>query len=50
MIIEEPERNRNHWNIGIVDSLIIGKDGDRRAAKVQTGKSTLERVIQHLYP
>ena len=50
VIIEGPERNRNHWTTGIVDSLIIGKDGVTRAAKVQTGKSTLERAIQQLYP
>ena len=50
VIIEGPERNRNHWTIGIIDSLIIGKDGVSRAAKVQTGKSTLERAIQQLYP
>ena len=34
VIIEGPERNRNHWAIDIVDSLIIGKDGVKRAAKV----------------
>ena len=46
MIIEGPERNKNHWPIGIVYSLIIGKDGVKRAAKVRNGKSTLERAIQ----
>ena len=46
VIIEGPESNRNHWTIDIVDSLIIGKDGVTRAAKVRTGKSTLERAIQ----
>ena len=49
VIIEGPGRNRNHWTIGIVDSLIIRKDGVKRAAKVRTGKSTLERAIQKLY-
>ena len=50
VIIEGHERNRNHWTIGIVDSLNIGKDGVTRAAKIQTGKSTLKRAIQQLYP
>ena len=50
VIIEGPERKRNHWAIGIVDSLIIGKDRVTRATKVRTGKSTLERAIQQLYP
>ena len=50
VIIEGSERNRNHWTIGIVDSLIIGKDGVTRVAKVRTGESTLERAIQQLYP
>ena len=50
VIIEGPERNRNHWTIGIVDSLIIEKDEVTRATTIQTGKSTLERAIQQLYP
>ena len=50
VIIKGPERNRNHWTIGNVDSLIIEKDGVTRAAKIQTGRSTLERAIQQLYP
>ena len=50
VIIEGPERNRNHWTIGIVDSLIVGKDGVTRAAKIRTGRTTLERAIQQLYP
>ena len=50
VIIEGPECNRNHWTISILDSLIIGKYGVTRAAKVRTGKSTLERAIQQLYP
>ena len=38
VIIKGPGRNRNHWTIGIVDSLIIEKDGVTRTAKVRTGK------------
>ena len=50
VIIEGPERNRNHWTISMLDSLIIGKYRVTRAAKVRTRKSTLERAIQQLYP
>ena len=50
VITKGPKRNRNHWTIGIVDSLILGKDGVTKAAKVQSGKSTLEKVIQRSYP
>ena len=50
MIIEGHERKRNHWNIGIVESFIVGRDGITRAAKVRTGESTLEIAIQQLYP
>ena len=50
VIIEGHERNRNHWTIGIVESLIVGRDGVTRAAKVRTRNSTLERAIQQLYP
>ena len=38
MIIEGPESSRNHWSIGILESLIIGKDRVTRAAKVRIGK------------
>ena len=44
------ENYKLHWTIGIVDSLIIGKDGVTRAAKVQSEKSTLERAMQQFYP
>ena len=50
VIIEGHERNRNHWTIGIVESLIVRRDGITRAAKVRTGESTLEIAIQQLYP
>ena len=33
VIFEGPERNRSHWTIDIVDSLIIGKDGVTKAVK-----------------
>ena len=49
VIIKSSERNRNCWPLAVVESLIDGKDGFVRAAKVRTGKSILERAVQHYY-
>ena len=43
-------KNRGRWKIGIIQDLITGRDGIVRGAKLKTGKSTLERAVQHLYP
>ena len=50
VIIKSVERNRNHWPLGIIEKLIVGKDGCIRGPKVRTGKSVIERAIQFLYP
>ena len=50
VIIKEDQRNRNCWKLGIIDKLIVGRDGVVRAAKLRAGKGFLERAIQHLYP
>ena len=50
VIIKSVERNGNHWPLGIIAKLIVGKDGCIRGAKVRTGKSVIERAIQFLYP
>jgi hypothetical protein len=50
VIIKSVERNRNHWPLGIIEKLIVGKDGCIRGAKVRTGKSVIEHAIQFLYP
>ena len=50
MIIKDDERNRNKWKLGIIEELIAGRDGIVRVAKLRTGKATLERAIQQLYP
>ena len=36
--------------MGIVEELITGNDGVVRGARLCTGKSHIERAIQHLYP
>lgn len=50
VIIKSEEKNRAQWKLGVVEDLITGRDGVIRGAKLKTGKSRLERPIQHLYP
>ncbi|KAK3743482.1 hypothetical protein QZH41_013097 [Actinostola sp. cb2023] len=50
VIIKSDEKNRGKWKLGIVDKLIVGKDGVVRGARLRAGKSFMERPIQHLYP
>ena len=50
VIIKDDDRNRNNWKLGIVEDVIAGRDGIVRVAKLRTGKATLERAIQQLYP
>lgn len=47
VIVRGEEKNRGKWKIGIVDRLIIGKDGVVRGAELRVGA---ERAVQHLYP
>ena len=48
--IKSSDRNRNSWPLGIVERLIEGRDGAVRGARLRTGRSHIERPIQHLYP
>ncbi len=50
IVIKGDQKNRGQWSIGIVESLIIGKDGIVRAARIRTRKTRIERAIQLLYP
>lgn len=50
VLIQNDERNRGKWNLGIVVKLIEGRDGVVRAARLRAGKSYLERAIQQLCP
>ena len=50
IIIKSSERNRNSWPLAIVGRLIEGRDGAVRGARLRTGRSHIERPIQHLYP
>jgi hypothetical protein len=50
VIVQDEERNRKKWKLGIVENVIKGRDGVIRGAKVRTAKGNLERAIQQLYP
>ena len=45
---------RSHWKLGVIEQLMVGADGEVRAASVRVSNkgrsSTLCRPIQHLYP
>ena len=50
VLIQDAERNRGKWNMGIVVKLFQGRDGVIRAVRLRAGKSYLERAVQHLFP
>ena len=50
VIIQDESRNRHSWKLGIVDKLIVGRDGIVRGAKMRVGKGAIERAMQHQYP
>lgn len=50
VIIKDDDRNRNKWKLGIIEDLIAGRDRIVRVPKLRTGKATLGRAIQQLYP
>ena len=50
MIIKGDEKNRGFWKLGIVTSLIKGKDEIIRGVKLRAGKGITERPLQHVYP
>ena len=48
--LKSKEGNRGKWKLGIVENLIVGRDGTVRGAKLRVSTGHLERPIQHLYP
>ena len=50
VIVEDEDKNRNHWKLGIIESLIEGRDNVVRGAKIRTAKGVLERAVHQLYP
>ena len=50
VLIQEDQKNRSRWNIGIVMKLNRARNGAVRSARIKCGKSMLEMAIQCLYP
>ena len=50
VIIKSDEKNRGKWKLGVVEAGIPGIDNVVRGATVRTGKSVVERAVQHLFP
>ena len=48
VLTQGDQKNRGRWNITIVIKLNRGRDGAVRSARINCGKSMLERAIQHL--
>ena len=50
VLIRGEQRNRGKWQIGIIESFVISREGVIRGARLRAGKSYLERPVQHLFP
>ena len=50
VLVKSEERNRGKWKLAVVDTPIEDRDGVVRAVLLRSGKSFIERPIQHLYP
>ena len=54
VVVYTDNQPRSCWKLGRIERMIIGADGQRRAATVRVSNngrtSTLNRPIQHLYP
>ena len=43
-------KNRGTWPLAVVNKTYVGRDGVIRGVELKTGKGTLERPVQLLYP
>ena len=51
MLIHEANQKRLMWSVGVVDELIVRKDGRARAAWLKVaGSNKINRPIQRLFP
>ena len=52
VIVQEEFLPRKLWKLGLVETLVIGKDGQVRGAEVHIGKtgSLIKRPVNRLYP
>ena len=47
VLIKNEDRNRRKWKIGTVGKLYYGRDDVIRAVQLRSGKSFIQRPIQH---
>ena len=50
MLIKADDKDRGHWKMGVVQKLVIGKDGIFKGVKLKTSTGILERSLKLLYP
>ena len=50
VIMKADSKNRGTWPLAVVNKTFVGKDGVVRGVQIKTGKGTIERPLQLLYP
>ncbi|GIX89748.1 hypothetical protein CDAR_245561 [Caerostris darwini] len=50
VLVEGPKKSKLLWDMGVVEKVIVGRDGHVRACIVRTPKGQLRRAVQLLYP
>ncbi|GIY33519.1 hypothetical protein CDAR_174821, partial [Caerostris darwini] len=50
VLVEGPKKSKLLWDMGVVEQVIVGRDGHVRACIVRTPKGQLSRAVQLLYP
>ncbi|XP_035227073.1 uncharacterized protein LOC118199346 [Stegodyphus dumicola] len=50
VLVEGPKQSKLLWDMGVIENVIIGRDGHVRACFVRTPKGQFRRSIQMLYP
>ncbi|GIX67578.1 hypothetical protein CDAR_564031 [Caerostris darwini] len=50
VLVEGPKKSKLLWDMGVIEQVIVGRDGHVRACIVRTPKGQLRRAVQLLYP
>ncbi|GBO04758.1 hypothetical protein AVEN_19485-1 [Araneus ventricosus] len=50
VLVEGASKSKLLWEMGVIDEVIMGRDGFVRACVVKTSKGKLRRALQLLYP
>ena len=50
VVVQDGDQPPYRWRIAVVTRMIHGKDNVARGAVLKTGKGTLERAVQQLFP